>query len=258
MSVLSALGKIIGGIILGLFLIGLIFASGMAQFTTYDNLQPTFVNLISTSMPINESQFTQTKAMLTQQCQQPGVTTIDLGTLGNGGVNMTLKCSDIASATSAAQLARLAATGLFDSIYYKNYTCEFFSCMSTLPEQEKMTVMSSAHANAFFNQAVMWCIGGMILGIVLLVVAIRKPFGIAKAVGIEMIASGAVAYVGISMIKGTISTGMPSEVIGVANSLFGILQNNFIIVLAIGVVLTVIGFVGVRFVKTKKPAKKKK
>jgi len=258
MSVVTALGKIVGSLIFGLFLIGLIFVSAIAQFTAYDNLQPTFVNLISTSMPINESQFPQMKAMLAQQCQQPGVTTINLGTLGNGGGNMTLTCSDIASATSAAQLARLAATGLFESIYYKNYTCEFISCMSTLPEQERMVVMSSAHANAFFNQAIMWCIGGIILGLVLLIAAIRKPFGISKAVGIEMLVSGAVAYVGINMIKGTISTGMPSEVIGVMNNLFGILQNNFVIVLVIGVVLAVVGFVGARFVKPKKPAKKKK
>jgi hypothetical protein len=256
MSVLSALGKIIGGIILGLFLIGLIFVSAMAQFTAYDNLQPTFVNLISTSMPINESQFPQTKAMFTQYCQQPGITAIDIGALGNGAANMTLKCSDIASATSAQQLAQSMATSMFDSIYYKNYTCEFISCMSTLPEQERMTIMSSAHANAFFNQAIMWCIGGIILGLVLLIVAIRKPFGIAKAVGIEMIASGAVAYVGTNAIKGMMSAGMPSEVISIANTLFGILQSNFVIVLAIGAVLAVVGFVGTRFTKAK--VKKKK
>ena len=256
MSALSALGKILGGIILGLFLIGLIYASAMAQFTTHDNLQPAFTGLISMGMPVNESDFAQTKATFTQYCQQPGITVIDLGALGGGGPNMTLACSDVATATSAAQLVQFIAIGAFNSLYYKNYSCDFISCLSTLPDSEKPTVIFSAHANAFLNQIVTWMIAGVVLGLALLVVSIRKPFGIVKAVGIEMIGAGVVAYVGMSFVKGMIPANMPDALAPLLNSLFGALQNNFVIVLAIGVVLAVIGFVGARLAK--KPAKKKK
>jgi len=259
---ISALGKIVGSIILGLFLIGLIFSSAFAQFTEYNNLQPVFVGLISMNIPINESEFPQMKAMLMQQCQQPGVTFIDSGALGGGaatggGFNLTLKCSDIIAATSAAQLAELAATGLFDSIYYKNYTCDFISCLSTLQDQEKFAIMSSAHAHNFLNQVITWCIAGIAVGLLLIIVSIRKPFGIAKTVGIEMIVSGVIAYVGMSLMKGIIS-GVPSEVAAIANGLFSTLQNNLMTVIAIGAFLFFVAFAGARLTKPKAKVKKKK
>ena len=260
MSVLSALGKVFGGIIFTLFLVGLIYTSAAAQSTTHDNLQPAFTGLISASMPVNESQFSQTKAVFMQYCQQTGAATIDLGALGGGGSNMTLKCSDIASATSAAQLVQLAAAGAFDSIYYKNYTCDFISCLSTLPDSEKPMMIFSAHANAFLNQIMAWMIAGIVVGLLLLIVSIRKPFGIAKAVGIEMIIAGALSYAGVAFTKGAISANMPDVVAPLVNNLFGMLQSNFVIVLAIGVVLAVAGFVGAHFTKakTKEKVKKKK
>jgi len=261
MSLVTTIAKIIGSIIFGLFLIALIFVSAMVQFTEYSNLQPAFSGLVSQGMQApSDAEFAQMKTTFMQYCQQSGMTSVNPSQTG-GGPNVTIQCADINSAASGQEFIQLIAASLFNDIYYKNYTCDFVSCFLQLPQGEPPLVLLSAHANAFFKSPVMWAIAGIIAGLALIVFAIRKPFGIAKAVGIEMLVSGAVAYVGINAIKGMV----PAVLAGAAdalnqllNGLFATLQNNFIIVLAIGVVLTVIGFVGVRFVKTKKPAKKKK
>lgn len=225
-------------------------SSAFAQFTEYDNLKGTFTGLVSQQLPsMNQSQFEQTKAALTLYCRQPGRTTVNFADAmpgSYGSLNITMKCSDITTAASSQAFFDLVAIAMFDGIYYKNYTCSFVTCVTTLPNQDKIAVIASRHANSFFKQAVFICIGGMVVGLLLITVGIRRIFGIFKAVGIEMIIAGALSYVSINAVKGMVPAGVSSIAGPVVDSLVATISSNLIIVVIVGVILAVIGFVGAR------------
>lgn len=256
MSVLTAVLKIVGGILLTLVVLA-VMSSGLAQFTEYGNLKTALVQTVLPQLPnLTASEFSEIKSDALAHCS--GVETINLADVRSGSPNATIRCADIAAVANGSELKQLAAVGIFDYIYYKNYSCAFIDCLSALPEQERPTVLVSAHANAFFKNAMMWAIAGAVLGLALLVLAIRKPFGIAKAVGIEMLFAGALAYVGLSAAKSMVpaeaTQAAGGAVAPLINGLFATLANGFVIVLAVGVVLAIVGFAGSRGA----PKKKKK
>lgn len=262
MSAIAALAKVIGGIIFILSLAGLIFASALAQFTEYDNLQPAITGIVLQGQTLpTEAEFSKMKADVAQHCLQTGEEYFNSADVFPGSPNATLRCADVAATASPQEFYDLAAIGFFDAIYYKKYACDFISCMTQLPEDEAPFVLISAHANSFFKQVLIWTAAGIVVGLALVAVAIRRPFGIAKAVGIEMIISGAVAYAGMSVIKGMVPVQAAQAATGVLaqllNGLLSTLSNSFVIVLAIGIVLAVVGFAGLRLGKAGKEKKKK-
>ena len=202
------------------------------------------------------AEFAQTKSGLSAYCNQTGVQIINLADITPGSPNATIKCSDIATATSSQDLGRLIAIGIFDQIYYKQYTCDLLACLSQLPEQDKFAIMVSAYANSTFKQAVMFAAGGIVLGIILIILGIRKLFRILRAIGVEVAIVGAAGYIGMNVLVGNV----PAQVmqINVISDLLASLSSSFMVALVVGIVLTVVGFVGAHFVGREKPKPKGK
>ena len=258
MSVLSVVLRIIGCVVFGLFLALAVISNGMAQFTEHDNLQHAFIGMISEQMPApNATDFAQAKTDMMRECA--GHESVNLAEMFEGAPNATVSCANVAEVASGQELVQLAAVAMFDAIYYKSYACEFVDCLTTLPEQEKPMVLVSAHANAFFKDAMMGAIALAIVGIVLIAIAMRKPFRIAKAVGIEMIFVGAVMYAVTAVV---ISGMLPAEAAGatvgpVVQGLIGAMASSFAIVLAAGIILAAVGFVGERLLRKEKAHRKR-
>jgi hypothetical protein len=257
MSVLSAVLRIAGGIVFGLFLVLAVISNAMAQFTEHDNLQPVLVGVISEQLPApNASEFAEAKTELMARCA--GRESMNLAEVFEGAPDVTVGCADAVAATSGAELVQLAAAAMFDAIYYKRYACAFLDCVTTLPDEEKAMVLASAHANAFFKDATMGAVILALVGIALIAVAIRRPFGIAKAVGIAMTIVGIVTYVGMNVAKGMLPAEVAGGAIGpIVQGLIGTMLSGFLFVLGAGIILAATGFAGERAFERRKPGKRK-
>jgi hypothetical protein len=261
MSAVSAILKIAGGIIFAVFLVTLVVTNSTSSFTEHDNLQSLAMTIAASQLQfpqMNAAQFAQFKTAAASLCSQAGRTSINLKELSADSPDATLTCSEIAAARSTNDIAESIAAGMFDAIYYRNYSCSFISCLSTLPEQEKALMFASAHANAFFKQMMFAAVAGMLVGAAIVVIAIRKPLGIARVLGMSMIISSVIGFVLVNLAKGMLPAGAAVEpVASVINGLFGSISSNFTAVLVIGIVLTAAGFLGY-FVKNKKSEKPRK
>lgn len=65
--------------------------------------------------------------------------------------NITLKCEDALKASSSG-LLNLISSHLFDSLYYKQYGCEFLQCLREIKSPEDFTVILSSKAHEFFDK----------------------------------------------------------------------------------------------------------
>lgn len=254
MTLLSAACKVVGGLLFTLFLVALVMAAGLAQFTDYGNLQPAVSSTILQQIPnMSAHDVSAVKSEVAAHCQRIGAETFNLADVRSGFPNATMRCSDVAAA-DAGGLKRLVAVGIFDYAYHKEYPCDFLSCMSQLPEQEKAMAAISSQANAFFKALMLWSVVGIIAGLALIALGTRELFGVLRQLGIEAIVSGAVSYAAIAAAKGIISAEAAAnpELASLLSSLFGALSSSLVAAVAAGAVLAAAGFVGGR------PHKKKR
>lgn len=257
MSLISAVLKAIGCIIFIVALMGFIGAGTMAQFTDHDSLRDVFIGMRVNPLPsMSDVQFAQYKAGILGYCHQTGKDAVNLAEISPGSPNATMKCSDVSAIATPQEFVQYVTEGMFDVTYYKNYSCDFISCMSQLPDSEKLALVVSAHANAFFKQVALWAAVCMIIGLAITAIAIRKLFGILRAVGIEMAIAGAISYLLISFERSMIPPAMSLEITAFINNIIDTLIAGYLYVLVIGIVLAVIGIVGGRFLKRKEKAAK--
>ncbi len=146
--------KFLKKISVGLFFVLLslaLFAYMEAEATKAENLKSFFTPMIAKGMSENltSEQLSVAHKAYLQNCTYQNTITIPTEPQA-----ATLSCDEIRNSNSE-QLPTLIAASLFDSMYYKDYGCDFITCLRTLEGTDKLMVMMSSTANKFYNSIFM-------------------------------------------------------------------------------------------------------
>lgn len=239
MSIVKSLGKIIGGLLFTFFLTFALLSISLIDFTSYSNLKSFTGELLSNSLSqqINEDKLSQIYDNLKSQCVNKKSTSLQFGE-----TSVEIDCPTLAN-TKAKDLFSLVSANLFDSIYYKSYSCDFLDCIMQ-PGNDGLLVLLSQHANDFLKniQIVLWALAG--IGALMMYFSVDTMQGRLKTFGSNLVFSGG-SYLILTYATNYL---IPSQLLpgnikldSVINNLFGKLTNYFIIIFIVGVLLLLAG-----------------
>lgn len=248
MALLENIGKAIGGVILTLSLISIIFAYGFAQTTSYESLKPVFTDM--TASQFSSIGDDQLKMLVSKQCQSA-----DKITMPFDSVELSLNCAD---AQKSENLTKYISEQLFNAFYYKRYDCSMIDCVKnaiSFRSPEDLGVIISAKMNEFLQTLIIYFAAGIILGLLIIILSIRKIFPILKASGMSMIVAG-LAF--IMLLASKFIMPVNESLLGFVENMMNMFITLYGIVFAIGIVIFIIGWYGNRKIKEPKPRKKAK
>jgi len=264
MVIINAILKFFGSLIFVFSLGILIFTLSLVEFTSYNTLQPAITNMFASeiSKQVDTNQTQQIRLYLINECNTTGKENVELPNFSSpAGGNLTFKCSEII-ASKPEDLPKIIGKQIFDNIYFMNYNCAgALDCFQNLPENQRLQFILSEHFNKSLNQIVIYSLVAIGVSIVLLAISIRAWYGVAKVVGTSSIFNGLLYFV-IPSIKTIIFEKIPQE--GAAGMqpilelFFNSLNQKLLFVLIAGIILTLLGFVGSHFAKSKKENEMKK
>jgi hypothetical protein len=234
---MMSFAKVSSEILFTIFLSLLIIVFALANFTSYENLKPVFLNIAKQQINMTPQQLNSTYTTLMQLCKISGNETLYVESL-------EIKCSDIFSSTPE-NLPELIGSSTFEKIYFKKYDCQFFQCIS-LPGQDKFLFLLSEQANTFFKKSIIYLELIVVLSAVILIASIETWSGRFKALGLSLIFVGAADFV-IILLKGLMMQNLPQQIAESAdpiiNQILDSVSNMYLIIFIAGVVLFIIGFV---------------
>lgn len=251
MGLIRGIGKAVGGFLFTTFLIFSILMMALIQLTEYNSLKSTMSSLLL--QQIDTKQIEQIYPILSMQCANRN--TVELP---YGEEKIILKCSDI---KSKEDLQNLVTTSFFDGIYYKKYDCGFIECLQQ-PGEGSLLVLLSFHAHNFFKGLQYTMLIGTGIGAIIMLVSIESWPGRLKGFGTSLLVTGLPYFVFNYLVGPLIQKSLPiqisSAISPTVNKILSLMSTNFLIILVIGIVLTVTGYIVVRLEKKEKPKKKKK
>ncbi len=234
MSAAKTLGKIIGGFLLAVFLSMLLSTLAFSQITSYNNIKPIAEQAIKKQISSDGANLTQAQGLLVLYCKNSKSEKVNIP---NTEINVS--CADL---ISGKDMISLMTENMLNSIYYKNYTCDFLNCIKTSP-----LVLLSEKANKFFNDVSMILFVITIISAAILYFSCDSLKSRLKAIGSCLFVSGLpyFLFLGINNIPL-----VPKEFMPAITELMKPIQMYFLIVLAIGILMLVAGFiVGMKKVK---------
>ena len=246
MGMLSTLGNIFGSLIFIVALSLLIVAIALAKFTDYATLQPVMTKLLADGMrqQMAAADVDQQANALKTACTVTGNKTIALPSEGSLG-QLELQCDKVLG-TENSDFPNLYANATFNSLYNKEYTCDFLHCIQTLQGNDKYTVLISSLSNAFFHSIILPLAIATIVGIMLIIFSLKKLQKILKSIGISCILAG-IMYFAFPIVQSTISGIAKGQQVTsidpVLSVLFEGMRSNLLLVLIAGIALTTLGFV---------------
>jgi len=258
MGILRSIGKGIGGLIFTLSLAGLIFSIGLVQFTEYENMKTVFSEILGSQIEsgmgqvgvgteegateeMTEEELEQMYQALLEMCE--GEESVELP-IQESGESITIDCTELRAAQSGEEgitgaIGDIAATSLFDSIYYKEYDCAFLDCIQT----GQVGVMLSAQGHEFFKSVQIYFAAGIAAGVALILISAERWSARLKGLGWPLVATG-ISYLFLKFGEGIISSKLPSaeqtgvDVMSLIDKMFEPMMNSFLIALVAGAVLT--------------------
>lgn len=245
MGILSTLGNVFGSLIFTISLGLLVTVIALGQFTNYSNLQPILSNVVANQIAKTNSpsDLSNIDSYLKQQCGGSATqTSMDLGSqIGN----VSLNCSDVLQG-QASQLPSLLGKATFDKIYYKQYDCDFLQCIKQLQGNDRYLLIMTDLANKFFNWAIIPLAAATVLGLVIIVAAIRNWHEIFKSIGVSCVLIG-ITYFFFPFIQASVQQAAPSDQAAIAqqviSSMFDSMKTNLLTIFILGVVLAAIGYI---------------
>ncbi|MFH0837602.1 MAG: hypothetical protein V1870_05715 [Candidatus Aenigmatarchaeota archaeon] len=244
MSFLETLGKAIGGFILTLCLISLIFTYGFAEITNYNSLKPVFTD-ITTNQLNAVGNPDQLKTLIEQQCLLSDKLNIPFD-----NTSLDINCADI---QQSDDMTKYLSGQLFDAFYNKEYDCSVIDCLTTAMQTKNpqdLTILVSAKMHSFLQTLIIFFIAGIIAGLAIIIVSLRQLFSILKTIGIAMIVSG-LSFIIILVMKFMVPVSQNS-LLGFVENIMNMFIILYAIVFAIGVILFIAGWY-----KTRKSTKRK-
>ncbi|MCX9010126.1 MAG: hypothetical protein OIN66_03285 [Candidatus Methanoperedens sp.] len=260
----------IGKSLLKFFVLTLILVYGLVYITEYDNLKPIVSEL--TAKVITETQAKggtdqQITQGIIQQCKNTDRLIIPIG-----DESLTIDCKEVQAKGDAAlsQYISEAVSNVILKDYYKDYGCSPTDCIKSLVvdrNTKDMGFVISAQMNQFLKKLIPYLAVGVVLSLFILVYLIRDPLVISKEVGMTLLSAGfpflffvLVKYREQLLVSTGILSGKEDFMRSANEFLSGPIYNvtnlytyMYGIVFAIGAVLAIIGYVGIK--KREKDAK---
>ncbi len=240
---------------LGLFIVSV----GMAEFTEYENLNAVFNEIIGSQMEQisgstgnSEEDLQEIYDKLLEQCGDKESIEIPVIELNQ---TVTINCEELREngLQSVQELAtEMMVTPLFDQIYYKEYDCEFITCV----QRGDVLVLFSEKGNEFFTEAQIYAAAAT-LGFAVLVILLSENWPDRfRGVGWSMVTVG-LTYIFMEAGKIALADAIGTESLG-GIALFDMLESMmapvismFVICLAAGSVMVFVGYT-LRFIGKKK------
>ena len=237
MSVLKGFGKIVGSLLFTTFLTISLTMLSLTEFTSYSNLKTFATGVLekTISQQIGENQLNKIYDSLRTSCAGKDLANLDLG-----GLSLKIKCSDLKSQND---LPKLISSSLFDSIYYKTYTCSFLECLQQ-PGTDRFSVLLSQHANDFLKslQYALLAITG--IGAAMLYVSADSLKERLRVFGKNLAFTGG-SYIVFNFLMNFLIPKEILEVVGnldLLNGVFGSVTNYFIAIFVLGIVLLILSY----------------
>lgn len=252
MGILRSIGKFVGEFFFVLCLSTLILLLTIVEVTDYGNLKPMVATIINQQVAkqMDAQTISLLHAQILSQCSDRETVEMPMGEWGNA----TLKCSDV-NGSKPEELGSLIASSMFEKIYYKKYDCEFIQCYKKSGLQEKAILFASSTANQFFKKYLIYLwIGTALFGLIILVSS--RGWEIPKNFGKSLIVIG-IPFILIKLLKEKMN--LPAEASAVQpqiDQIINTLSNRYLIILIIGILLAIIGYVGSYLAKRKEVKKK--
>lgn len=133
-----------------LFLGLALFAYMESEASKAENLKSLFVPMIAEGISGN---VTSEQLSLAHKAYLQNCTGKDSITIPMEPQAVTINCNELQN-SNAEQFPTLIAESLFDSMYYKDYGCDFITCLQTLPKEQKFMVILSSTAQKFYESII--------------------------------------------------------------------------------------------------------
>jgi len=237
MAKLRSLGKFLGSFIFTTSLSLVIIAISLAEITSYENMKPVFVGIAGEKIVEDTTKLAELHSQLVKSCE--GKESIEIPT---GSENIEVKCADVVSSTPE-NIGNVIATAMFDKVYYKKYNCNFIECIQL--GGENLMVIASSTGNKFFQDSILYLSIATVLGVVIVFV-LNETYALRlKAVGKDCIGVGAMVFL-IFLTNFIVPSFVPAELLPKISGFLNFVENSimirFAVVLVVGIVLFLIGF----------------
>lgn len=243
MRIVKNILKFFLGIIFTLFLGFLLVVPGLVEFTKYENLKPTVVEILQKRLvKESENQLNQVLENGKTICISSSQEVLKIP---YGDDEIVIECKGIEK-MKTEDLARSMSSKAFDSIYYKKYSCGFLNCLRELEGSEKFFVVVNEKGHNFFSQITIYILTTVIISGILLAYLIRDPLQIGKYFGIIFIFAGIPLFF-TSFISNLLPVPLDvyQELKPLLNKVFQPINQNFTIVFILGITLSSIGHIGI-------------
>ncbi len=224
----------ISAFLFDLFLLVSIGYYTLVQLTQPDNLKTVLTETVS-------SQTDQTYNQVLQYCQQPSSTSVSFNITENQTV--TISCSDIRQGKNV--FITSIVNQIFSTVYYKNYTCEFFQCLQQGQFPQNMLVVFSAYGNSFFSEILLYSVIATIIFAVILIVSYETMVDRLKGFGKTLLSEGIPFLILTFLIGGLLSSLLPQNLAsvtsGISTQLTSTTQYIFVAMVLVGAVLYTTG-----------------
>lgn len=238
MPTLRSLGKFLGSFIFTTSLSLLIIVISLAEITSYENMKPVFVGLAEKKILEGDAaKLAELHSQLAKSCE--GKESIKIPT---GSENIEVKCVDVVSSTPE-NIGNVIATAMFDKVYYKKYNCNFIECIQL--GGENLMVVASSTGNKFFQDSILYLSITTVLGVAI-VFALNETYALRlKTVGKDCIGVGVMVFL-ILLTNFVVPSFVPAEFLPKISGFLNFVENSimirFAVVLVVGIVLFLIGF----------------
>jgi len=278
MGVLRSIGKAVGGAIFTLSLVSLIVSIGLVQFTEYENMKTIFNEIFSSQIEgglgeispesvgkeaiegMTEKELGEMYQAFLEMCE--GKESVDVP-ISESGETITIDCNELRAAQSEeegleAVIGDVAATSIFDGIYYKEYDCGFLDCI----QAGQVGIVISAQGHEFFKRVRLYLAAGVAAGAAIILISAERWSARLKGLGWPLVFTG-ISYFLMDFTKNIIVPKLPAaeqagiDIMSLVDKMIAPIMNIFLIVLVVGVVLTAGGYaLAYKEKKEKKKVKK--
>jgi len=243
-------GIVIGSVILSILLILTLTVFSLAQLTNYETVKPLVTNLAAQTLTQNltADEMNTLYSNLTVACDVSGNEIIILPMGENTTESVKIKCATLKS-SEPSDLGKILGESIFDDLYAKDYGWDYPEAfLKAKSPNEYFSAFFSKKAHDFYNVMFMVLLALTIIMALVLIWMGKSWIAIARDFGISLIITAAPFFL-LELFKSNLPSTITNILGSTAEMMTKSLSQNFLIILAIGIILLVIGLVGSRFSK---------
>lgn len=264
MSILNRLSQVLGGVLFSFFLFMVILNSSFIQLSEYDTLKDIFIGILRTQF---EEQISDIGGLsdldkdsiyekLQSSCEGEETVTIpineDFGSIRIEGVeDLVIDCMELEDMEQKGidieeRLMLIATKNIFDAAYYKEFDCDFVSCLL----QENSAVVLSEKGHEFFVGINLYLWIATAIGAAIIIVSTETWDERLKGIGWPLFMIG-VSYFLMTAMNDVILARLPImeeaeaagiDLSGTLDKFIDPIMDSLLVVLIVGIVLIIAGY----------------